>query len=542
MRALRTAAAGIVVLAALLLAPPAAADSSPGVTLLKRIPERGIVSARAEGGLLYTSGMTGVSIYDIADPRNPRRIGRLRLPNVQNEDVDAGSGIMLVSDDPLGGLGILHVLDVSDPTRPRRLSTYSTWAAPFSIRPGRRGGAGHTASCIQDCRYAWLAGAVGIEVVDLRDPTRPRFAGRPAVHAAARGYAHDVQVDGQGLAWVAGAGGSAAYDVTNPVRPRLVARTTRAGGRGPWNDFIHHNTLRVSDQTLLVTEEDFGRGGCRRSGSVQSWRVEGGTVRPLDRFEVERDRSAQLACSAHYFDHSNGLLAAAYYEQGLRFVNAGDPARLTQVGWWVPRRSMVFAALFAPTDPAGSVVYAIDHVRGIHVLQVDRSALAPRRRRARRRPRARDLALFVTDNHNLVRRGQRVRFSIEAIRAAGRIGGASVRLKVPRALTGVRAGRGARFNRRSRTFRFRVRRLRFFAARGFTARIRRGARLGSEIAVVGYIRGRGDQMLLDDRGVDVSRVGRRARRLRGTAAASIAGVPGGPPGGVCLIPAARPRR
>jgi hypothetical protein len=289
-----------------------------------------------------------------------------------------------------------------------------------------------------------------------------------------------------------------------------------------------------------VTEEDFGVGGCRRSGSVQSWRIEGGVARPLDRFEVERDRSAQLACSAHYFDHSDGLLATAYYEQGVRFVDSSDPARLTQVGWWVPRRSMVFAALFAPTDPSGSVVYAIDHVRGIQVLQVDRSALAPRRRRAGRRPRARDVGLYVTDRHDRVRRGQRLRFSVEAIRVAGRPGGASVRLKVPRALTGIRTGRGARFSRRTRTLSFRVRRLRDVAVRGFSARVRRGARLGSEIAVVGYARGRGDQLLLDDRGVDVSRVGRRARRLRGSAAASVAGGRPAVPPGVCLIPPARP--
>ena len=39
-----------------------------------------------------------------------------------------GSGIMLVSDDPYGGRGILHVVDVRDPANPHVISTLSTWA------------------------------------------------------------------------------------------------------------------------------------------------------------------------------------------------------------------------------------------------------------------------------------------------------------------------------------------------------------------------------------------------------------------------------
>ena len=38
-----------------------------------------------------------------------------------------GNGILLVTDDPYGGRGILYVIDVRNPRRPRLLSTYSTW-------------------------------------------------------------------------------------------------------------------------------------------------------------------------------------------------------------------------------------------------------------------------------------------------------------------------------------------------------------------------------------------------------------------------------
>ena len=117
------------------------------------------------------------------------RVGRLDLPNAQNEDVDVGSGILLVSDDPFGGRGILHVIDVHDPANPRLLSTYSTWARGllnFSAPPPRRGGIGHTATCIQQCRYAWLAGSSA--GIDDRRPARsgPSAPGRAASPRARR--------------------------------------------------------------------------------------------------------------------------------------------------------------------------------------------------------------------------------------------------------------------------------------------------------------------------------------------------------------------
>ena len=162
----------VAVLAALPAAPAdAAPETSPGVRLVTTIPERGVISARLIGQHLYVSSLSGVTVFDISNPRAPVRVGRVDLPNAQNEDVDAGSGILLVSDDPFGGRGILHVIDVHDPANPRLLSTYGTWARGllnFNAPPPRRGGIGHTATCIQQCRYAWLAGSsAGIEIVDL---------------------------------------------------------------------------------------------------------------------------------------------------------------------------------------------------------------------------------------------------------------------------------------------------------------------------------------------------------------------------------------
>src|SRR5918992_1584880 len=271
----------VAALLALVLFPAAAAaapEASPGVSLVSSIPERGVISARAVGQHLYVSSLSGVSIFDVSNPRAPVRVGRLDLPNAQNEDVDVAGGILLVSDDPFGGRGVLHV-------------------------------------------------------VDTRDPASPRVARRfPAREAAGVMGTHDVQVDSSGLAWVAVGNGTAAYDVSNPLRPRLVRRTNARGGRPPLNDLIHHNSLRLRRDVLAVTEEAFGRTGCRGAGTLQTWRIPArGGVTPMDSWGVERDRSAQVMCSAHYFDARDGLIAQGFYEQGLRLIDATRPRRLRQV-------------------------------------------------------------------------------------------------------------------------------------------------------------------------------------------------------------------
>ena len=514
--------ATVLLLAVLALAAPASAATSPGVTVRGTVPEPGVVSAKPVGNLLYVSALTGVSIYDISDPAAPRRIGRLDLPNVQNEDVDVADGILLVSDDPIGGRGILYVVDVRDPTRPRLLSQYDTWAPGLLADVGRttrrRGGIGHTASCIQGCRYAWLAGSSdGIEVVDLRDPARPRFAGRIAAEAATGISSHDVQVDDEeGLAWVAGGAGTAAYDVRDPVRPRLRYRTDRRGGVGPWNDFIHHNSIRLSRDVVAITEEDL-RAGCDQEGTVQTWQLRGRTLRPLDRFGGERDDTARQICSAHYFDARGGLLATGFYEQGLRLVDARDPRRLRQVGFYEADRAMVWGALFAPTDPTGSTVYVLDHARGIDVVTLDRGALRPVRRpevRRRGAPGALDVIGYVDDGFEVARPGTPVTLSVAAQRSGGAAParGVELELQLGNGFTDVRPPEGARVEAGGRVLRWTIPTLRRVALRQVRARVARDAPRGKVLEAIAYARAPGDVLPITDRAVDRGRVGARTRR------------------------------
>ena len=459
--------AALLVAAALLAAPSQAAApgvaqaprglASANVEWLGTIPSADGVSATFVGDHMYLSTFHGLDVYDVSNPAEPTKVGALDLPMFQNEDVATNGEILLMSRDQSLGLARLYVIDIRDPANPSILSTLET-----TDRTEVLGAIGHTATCIDDCRWAWLAGwSRGIDLVDLRDPAKPRFASRrklalPLTSCASsrRGSAcfgtHDVQFDSQGLAWVAGAGGTVAYDVSDPRKPKRRFRTNKRGvsrmltggatdGSG-YNDFLHHNSLRRG-RTVFVTEEDF-RPGCKHPGSFQAWRIgKDGLLRPLDKLEVERDPVRSKYCSAHYFDERDELVVQGWYEAGARFIDVSDPRQLRAAGYWIPRRGNVTNAYWVPSDPAGEIAYALDEQRGVDILRVDRSAPVsskpPRQRRGSGLDSLPDVGATIRSGRN-PRPRQTVRYELI-------VANAKLRKRSPAGEALVELGRGLEF-------------------------------------------------------------------------------------------------
>jgi hypothetical protein len=134
---------------------------------------------------------------------------------------------------------------------------------------------------------------------------------------------------------------------------------------------------------VYITEEDYTRPGCRGAGEFQTWRVATnkkgipvGQVTLLDQWATELSvggaASPAAVCSAHYFDVRKNLVAQGWYEQGVRFLDVSKARDVRQIGYFVPPTSLVLAAYFAPTDPTGEVVYALDATHGIDVLRIER--------------------------------------------------------------------------------------------------------------------------------------------------------------------------
>ena len=386
---------------------PAAAQEVPeeplvsgNVELVTTIPNAGVIGARFRKGVMYVTSVSGLTTYDVSDPANPTVLGTLPLPHFENEDVDLGGNILLISNDAAESTGVLYVIDITDPAAPALLTAF-----PMGGAAGV-GGPGHTASCVLACRYAWVTDGGGIKVIDLTDPAHPVDKGNFAPPNGGLAT-HDVQVDATGLVWVAGFNGTAAYRLpegysggTDPNEAVLVAQTNveanstydeefGLGDGSNYNDYIHHNSLRRGeDDVVYITEEDYTRPACQGAGSFQTWRLPtngkgvptGAELTPLDMWQPELLRDTTVApamCSAHYFDLKRNIVAQGWYEMGVRFLDVSDPKNIRQIGYFVPPSAMTWAAYFSPTDKKSSVVYVLDATHGIDVLRLVRPAKGP---------------------------------------------------------------------------------------------------------------------------------------------------------------------
>jgi hypothetical protein len=414
---------------------------------------------------MFATGTAGLYVYDTTDAASPTPVSALPLPHYENEDVSVGGNRLLISGDGTAGGSNLVVVDISNPQLPMVEQVINMNLL----------GEGHTATCIQECRYVWVAGSGSIAVIDLdqdaeietpdplpdlndtgameigalRDPADTDETGNPRSFHEFGWSTHDVQVDEAGIAWVVGGNGTIAFDV-NPdaypvpgkegaaalLEPTVVARTgpnatgdsdfntvPGSGGEGDTlNDFIHHNSWRPDasqfqartkrqakdssvrpGELVLITEEDIWNrdnfttpGGCESQGSFQTWQVKElrttgpteGTVQNLDSWTTEFNELVQGDenpltgndviptkgfCSSHYFSEKDGLVATAWYEQGIRFLDVSDPKNIEQKAFYLPEGGTMWAAYWAPN--ADDIVYAVDNTRGlIDVLRVDRTA------------------------------------------------------------------------------------------------------------------------------------------------------------------------
>jgi len=378
---------------------PTGVLASDNMELLTSLPEPGAIGAHFRDEFMFVTSVSGLSVYDVSDAVAPVEVGRLPLPHFENEDVDLGGDILLISNDAAESYGMLYVIDISDPTAPALRSMYDT--GQTVVTGATLGGPGHTTSCINDCQFAWMTEPGGYLVIDLRDPDAPVAIGhQPTPAGGSLGITHDVQVDADNIAWTVGFGGTAAFQVPadyagEELQPLLTtgdaAQSRYAESFGTddgsgVNDYIHHNSLRpAGSDTVYITEEDYNRPGCRGAGSFQRWQLPmaedaDGVMRPTGEDLAFRDlwvtellaetAAPAAMCSAHYFDIRDGLVAQGWYEQGLRLLDvSGDQIR--QVGFWVPPTAMTWAAYFPPTDATGQVVYAFDATHGIDVLRID---------------------------------------------------------------------------------------------------------------------------------------------------------------------------
>lgn len=339
-------------------AEPAVAFRSPNVEVVAHVPLNYDASGgRILGDRFYITTQRDFRIYDISSPTAPVLLGLLPLPQEPQfveEDLDTNGRIALVE-----ALGTLNVIDVRNP------------AAPTVI--GRLAADFHTISCVLDCTYAYSTEG---DIVDLRDPTNPRIVGDwQAGNAVAQ--SHDVTEVAPGLIVTSSRPVLFLDARTNPANPIV-----RAGGDPGDTRYIHANRWPRggTDRFLLVGGESFGP-NCRTqtAGAFMVWdTADSGTTgdfelldewRPSEMLPTAGGAPVAQYC-AHWFTehptfHDGGLVAMAWYDYGVRFLDVADDGSINEVGYIMQPGSVASAAYWVTND----LLYVVDYNRGFDIIR-----------------------------------------------------------------------------------------------------------------------------------------------------------------------------
>ncbi|HWL35305.1 MAG TPA: hypothetical protein VNQ77_03855 [Frankiaceae bacterium] len=328
----------------------------------------------------YVTGARGLSIYDVTDPALPIPLGHLELPHFENEAVAVardGSVAIIASE---AGL-TTYVVDTTNPAVPTLASV---------IAEGT-----HTAAC-SDAECSYLYASFGW-AYDLRDRANPKKVADWG--GEGYGFTHAANLDDAG--YVIADWSLKMYDPrTDPASPTLVAEMGDISGQ---QVSLGHNNQRPDadlwqpraagdtspglrpGELLLTGGETLSTGSCPGGSGITSWSIanfdRGATFTPLDTFYPSAGNYVDgnpavnaLGCSSHWFDYRDGVVAAGWYENGVRFFDVhrttGD---ITEVGWYQPVATEAWAAYWIDDE----YVYSVDAVRGIDILRFDRDAAPP---------------------------------------------------------------------------------------------------------------------------------------------------------------------
>lgn len=379
--------------------------TSDNVTYVGTIPDApGIGGRMLKVGnqmRFYVTGAKGLTIYDVTNPALPIPIGHLALPHFQNEDVDVsddGNRVIVSTDTANAGSngpsvsaggGSLRVIDTSNPAMPRVTAYLAT--------------SNHTTTCA-DPKCEWLYGSSG-NIYDARTPgvITQMPTGVPG------GGGHAFNRDAAGLL-ISDSGTRRVLDVTDPAKPVVIADGKPKGTDG----LLQHNNVRpradqweprvlpesgVPDpklplrpgELLIGNSESNVRPQCNTTaGGLSTWSmVDFDKGAKLEQLKVFRPVNGSyigngdpavnaLGCSGHWFTERNNVVAASWYEHGVKFFKI-DPqyGDITQIGYFQPVVTEAGASHWV-TDAAGNeYVYNVDYARGIDILKFDRSVSPP---------------------------------------------------------------------------------------------------------------------------------------------------------------------
>lgn len=348
-----------------------------------------------DGDILYVGHMrnpSGTSIYDVSDPRAPKQLARIELPEGwHSHKVRVADGVMIVNHERLGqghpefggGLGIY---DVGNPAEPKPIAKWQT-----------AGKGVHRYDF--DGRYAYVSptveGYVGniAMILDLKDPARPEEVGRwwiPGQHeAGGEVYPwadwvpprchHPLRV-GDRLYTSYWHHGFFILDVGDLSKPKAIAaRNTSPSFPHPTHTCLKMPMPLKGREIMIVADEDVAK--LYPSAPAFTWvydiTLEQEPV-PIATFQVDgidtdgRPQPAMTGC--HQPSErltGTSVVPFAWFAQGLRLIDFADPFAPKEVGFYEPdpppgceRSSSNDVTL----DSRG-LIYLIDRQNGVDIIE-----------------------------------------------------------------------------------------------------------------------------------------------------------------------------
>jgi hypothetical protein len=349
-----------------------------------------------EGTILYVGHMrwpSGTSIYDVADPRKPRLIAQIDMPEGwHSHKVRVADGIMIVNHEKLGQNGPaefgggLAVYDVSRPSEPKLVSKWKT-----------AGRGVHRYDF--DGRYAYISptaeGYVGniVAILDLADPSRPVEIARWWIEgqhpAGGEAYPwgrelpmprchHPLRL-GDRLYVSYWHHGFFILDISDLSRPTLVSQLNSSPSfPHPTHTCLPIPQLLKQRKIMVVADEDVAK--LRPAPPSFAWIYDITDERnplPIATYQVaglDPDGAPQppmMGCHQPSERFKGTVIPFAWFAQGLRLVDIADPSAPREVGHYlpdVPPGAELPSSNDVTIDDRG-IVYLIDRINGVDIIE-----------------------------------------------------------------------------------------------------------------------------------------------------------------------------
>ena len=346
----------------------------------------------------HQNGPEGTTILDVSDPRKPKIISRLMVPNelTHTHKVRVVGDLMVTNSEHQPGSGRrnefkdagFRIYDVGDPTNPRLVTfvkTYGKGVHRFDL----------------DESYAYIStemeGFVGNILVfyDIRHPSRPvevsRWwmqgqnvgGGEPPHPKALEHRLHHAMRCGDQMYAGCWASGVAIIDVSDIGSPRTLSHCQYDPPRPePTHTFLKV-PFPINGKSIAVSTEEErpqrGPDADKAHAAFRTWDVTDPTKpQLLYTYEVPDDASPYHGRKFRFGAHQlrervdkDGLVYVTWFGAGLRIIDINDPSRPREKGYIIPKPGDGQKAPLTndvAMDDRG-LIYFTDKARGLDVIE-----------------------------------------------------------------------------------------------------------------------------------------------------------------------------